>query len=64
MVLAISYLVTSIFYLLATIVAHSSTYEIWLVPFGITTAIAGWLTDAFVGRYKVYVAVFGSCGSL
>ena len=53
LVLAVSYLVTSVFYLLATTGVYSSTYQFWLVPFAITTAIAGWLTDAFIGRYKV-----------
>ena len=53
LVLAISYLVTSVFYLLATIAVLRLTYQIWLMPFGITTAIAGRLTDAFIGRYKV-----------
>ncbi len=53
LVLVVSYLVTSVFYLLATIGVYSSIYQLWLVPFAITTAIAGWLTDAFIGRYKV-----------
>ena len=52
LVLAISYLVISIFYFLATSVDHP-VYQVWLIPFGITTAVAGWLTDAFIGRYKV-----------
>ena len=52
LVLAISYLVVSIFYFLATSVDHPVN-QVWLIPFGITTAIAGWLTDAFIGRYKV-----------
>ena len=53
LVLAINYLITGVFHLLATIAAHHTTQKILLVPFGITTAIAGWLTDAFIGRYKV-----------
>ena len=53
LVLAISYLVTSILYIIASITAHKPVYQVWLIPFGITTAIAGWLTDAFIGRYKV-----------
>ena len=53
LVLVISYLVTSIIYFLATIAVHHPVYQVWLVPFTITTAIAGWLTDAFIGRYKV-----------
>ena len=53
LVLAISYLVTSIIYFLVNITAHKPVYQVWLIPFGITTAIAGWLTDAFIGRYKV-----------
>ncbi len=53
LVLILSYLVTSTLYLLATTGAHHSTYDYWLIPFGISTAIAGWLTDTFIGRYKV-----------
>ena len=53
LVLAISYLVTSIFYFLVTSAAHEPIHLVWVIPFGITTAIAGWLTDAFIGRYKV-----------
>ena len=53
LVLVISYLVTSIIYFLATIAVRRPIYQVWLVPFTITTAIAGWLTDAFIGRYKV-----------
>ena len=53
LVLVISYLVTSIFYFLVSFAAHKPVYQIWLIPFSITTAIAGWLTDAFIGRYKV-----------
>ena len=51
--LVISYLVTNIFYFLLTFPAHEPVYRVWLFPFTITTAIAGWLTDAFIGRYKV-----------
>ena len=51
LVLVISYLVTSILYFLVNSVTE---HLVWLIPFaGITTAIAGWLTDAFIGRYKV-----------
>jgi peptide/histidine transporter 3/4 len=53
LVLVISYLVTSILYYLSKSAVHHTVYQIWLIPFGITTAIAGWLTDAFIGRYKV-----------
>ena len=53
LVLVISYLVTSIFYFLVNITNHKPVYQVWLIPFGITTAIAGWLTDAFIERYKV-----------
>ena len=53
LVLAISYLVTSILYFLINYVVHRLVHHVWLIPFGITTAIAGWLTDAFIGRYKV-----------
>jgi peptide/histidine transporter 3/4 len=53
LVLVISYLVTSILYFLANTAVEHSVYHIWIIPFGITTAIAGWLTDAFIGRYKV-----------
>ena len=52
-VLAISYLVTSILYFLVNSVVDNLVHQVWLIPFGITTAIAGWLTDAFIGRYKV-----------
>ena len=51
--LVISYLVTNIFYFLLTFPAHEPVYRVWLIPFTITTATAGWLTDAFIGRYKV-----------
>ena len=53
LVLAISYLVTSIFYFLLTSAVHEQVYQLSLIPFTITTTIAGWLTDAFIGRYKV-----------
>ena len=53
LVLAISYLVISIFYFLATSAVDHPLHQVWLIPFGITTAIAGWLTDAFIRRYKV-----------
>ncbi len=53
LVLIISYLVTSILHFLAHIAVHNLIDEIWLIPFGITPAIAGWLADAFFGRYKV-----------
>jgi ABC-type Fe3+-siderophore transport system permease subunit len=49
LVLVISYLVTSILYFLAHIAVHNLIDQIWLIPFGITTAIAGWL----IGRYKM-----------
>ena len=53
LILAISYLVTSILYFLVNSVTEHLVHKVWLIPFGITTAIAGWLTDAFIGRYKV-----------
>ena len=53
LVLAISYLVTSILYFLLNFAVDHPVHQVWLIPFGITTAIAGWLTDAFIGRYKV-----------
>ena len=53
LVLAISYLVISIFYFLTTSAVDHPIHHVWLIPFGITTAIAGWLTDAFIGRYNV-----------
>ncbi len=53
LVLVISYLVTSTIYFLANIANHHLVYYVWIIPFSITTAIAGWLTDAFIGRYKV-----------
>ena len=53
LILAISYLVTSILYFLVNSVTEHLVHQVWLIPFGITTAIAGWLTDAFIGRYKV-----------
>ncbi len=53
LVLILSHLVTSIFYFFAIIGVRSTKYQVCLVPFAISTAIAGWLTDAFIGRYKV-----------
>jgi hypothetical protein len=53
LILIISYLVTSILYFLANTAAQHSIYQVWIIPFGITTAIAGWLTDAFIRRYTV-----------
>ena len=53
LVLAISYLVTSILYFLKNSAVVVTEHLVWLIPFGITTAIAGWLTDAFIERYKV-----------
>ena len=53
MVLAISYLVTSILYFLINSAVYHQIHRVWIIPFGITTAIAGWLTDAFIGRYRV-----------
>ena len=53
LILAISYLVTSILYFLLNSAVHHPLRQVWLILFGITTAIAGWLTDAFIGRYKV-----------
>ncbi len=53
MVLILNYLVTSIFYLLVSVVVNYFAQMSLLIPFGVTTAIAGWLTDAFIGRYKM-----------
>ncbi len=53
LVLILSFLVTSTLYILATTGVHHYTYQFWLIPFGISTAIAGWLTDTFIGRYKM-----------
>ena len=53
LVLAISYLVTSILYFLLKSAVDHPVNQVWFTPFGITTAIAGWLTDAFIERYKV-----------
>ncbi len=53
LILIISYLVTSTLYFLADTAAQHSIYQVWIIPFGITTAIAGWLTDAFIRRYKM-----------
>ena len=53
LVLMLSYLVISLFYLLASIGVKYRSYQVWFVPFATTTAIAGWLTDVFIGRYKV-----------
>ncbi len=52
-VLILNYLVTSIFYLLVSVVVNYFAQMSLLIPFGVTTAIAGWLTDAFIGRYKM-----------
>ena len=53
LVLILSYLVISTLYLLTNAGNHEPLHEVWLLPFGITTSIAGWLADAFIGRYKV-----------
>ena len=53
LVLAISYLVTSVLYFLINSAVYHQIHQVWIIPFGITTAIAGWLTDAFISRYKV-----------
>ncbi len=53
LVLVISYLIISTLYFLANIAVYNPVYVFWLIPFGFTTAIAGWLTDAFIGRYNM-----------
>ena len=53
LVLILSYLVISTLYFLGSYGVHQPAYQVWLLPFGITTSIAGWLADAFIGRYKV-----------
>ena len=53
LILILSYLVLSILYLLATNCLIHRPYQVWFVPFSIIIAITGWLTDAFIGRYKV-----------
>ena len=53
-VLILSYLVISAAYLLFRYTNENNiTYQTWLLTFGITTSLAGWLADAFIGRYKV-----------
>ena len=53
LVLILSYLVISTFCLLIEYVNENLIYQTWLLTFGITTTLAGWLADAFIGRYKV-----------
>ena len=53
LILIFSNLVTSTLHVIATTGVHYSAYQFWLIQFSITIAIAGWLTDAFIGRYKV-----------
>ena len=53
LVVILSYLVTSTLYFLLNAGVYEPVPEVWLLPFGITTSIAGWLADAFIGRYKV-----------
>ena len=52
-VLLLSYLVMSTLYLLIEYVNDNLIYQTWLLTFAITTSLAGWLADAFIGRYKV-----------
>lgn len=56
LVIVLSYLITSTLYLLSTfnILGHQrTTRAYWALPFAITSAVAGFLADGFVGRYKV-----------
>ena len=53
LVVILSYLVTSTLYFLLNAGVYEPVPEVWLLPFGITTSIAGWLADVFIGRYKV-----------
>ena len=59
LVLLLSYLVSSIYYLFYNIVVsdlHHSTkiyFCLWLITFSVSASLSGWLADAFIGRYKV-----------
>ena len=48
-----NYLITNVFGLLVQYVDSGYEFRIWLVAFGLTPPIAGWLADACIGRYKV-----------
>ena len=56
-VLVLNYLVMNALLLLVSFVAknYDLPNQVWLpmLTFGITTSLAGWLADAFFGRYKV-----------
>ena len=53
-VLVLCYLMISALYLLISVSDHDLPHpQAWLMTFGITTSLAGWLADAFIGRYKV-----------
>ena len=59
LVLLLSYLVSSIYYLFYDIIVsnlHHSTkiyFCLWLITFSVSASLSGWLADAFIGRYKV-----------
>ena len=53
LVLVVSSLMTNTIYFFATVGVHTTKYQVCLIPFSVTTALAGWLTDAFIGRYKM-----------
>ena len=52
-VLVWNYLIMNVYGLLAQYVDSGYEFRIWLVAFGLTPPIAGWLGDAYIGRYKV-----------
>ena len=48
-----NYLIMNVFGLLNKYIDSGYAFRIWLVAFGLTPPIAGWLADACIGRYKV-----------
>ena len=59
LVLLLSYLVSSIYYLFFHIIVSHLHYStkfyscLWLITFSVSASLSGWLADAFIGRYKV-----------
>ena len=53
LVLFWNYLVMSVFYFLSKYLEYGYSYGIWLLVFGLSLPIAGWLADTYIKRYKV-----------
>ena len=59
LVLLLSYLVSSMYYLFFNIKVSHLHYStkfyscLWLITFSVSASLSGWLADAFIGRYKV-----------